>query len=102
MVKLQSVPWASLIVIIKKIMDEWLMQNDLVQHKNIIESKWANIEDIKNSSDQEARYVVTLFPSMLQGSVHKAVESVFLPLVNVGLVTKLYRSVEASPDHLLP
>lgn len=49
---------------------------DLEAHKTILESKWKNLDDVKSSTDQEARYVMTLFPMFMQQNVHRAIESI--------------------------
>jgi hypothetical protein len=61
-------------------MDAWIQKYNLSTSAGIIHAHWKSLDEVKNATDQDARYVITLFPQAQQDYVHRAIESIRGPL----------------------
>lgn len=61
-------------------MDAWLQKFNLTGSAATIRSHWKSLDEVKNATDQDARFVITLFPPSQQDNVHHALESIRGPL----------------------
>jgi len=61
-------------------MDAWIQKFNLTASASIIRAHWKSLDEVKNATDQDARYIITLFPQTQQDNVHRAIESIRGPL----------------------
>jgi len=61
-------------------MDAWFQKFNLTTSASVIRLHWKSLEEVKNATDQDARFVITLFPQAQQDNLHRAIESIRGPL----------------------